>query len=56
MPKNIELILKNTICKATELRQNETEKISKMVDHMIIIEELIVQILKNIYEIAKSKL
>jgi nitroreductase len=30
LPKNIELILKNTICKATELRQNETEKISKM--------------------------
>ena len=27
LPKNIELILKNTICKATELRQNETEKI-----------------------------
>ena len=37
LPKNIELILKNTICKATELRQNETEKISKMVDYMIII-------------------
>ena len=37
LPRNIELEIKNTICKATELRQKETEKISKKVDMMIII-------------------
>lgn len=37
LPKNIELVIKNTICKATELRQKETEKIAKSVECMIII-------------------
>lgn len=54
MPKNIELILKNTICKATELRQNETEKISKMVDYMIIIGGVNSSNTKKLYEIAKA--
>ena len=54
LPKNIELILKNTICKATELRQNETEKISKMVDHMIIIGGVNSSNTKKLYEIAKA--
>lgn len=53
LPKNIELILKNTICKATELRQNETEKISKMVDYMIIIGGVNSSNTKKLYEIAK---
>lgn len=35
--KNIELEIKNTICNATKLRQEETEKIAKVVDLMIII-------------------
>ena len=35
--KNIELEIKNTICNATKLRQEETEKIAKIVDIMIII-------------------
>ena len=35
--KNIELEIKNTICNATKLRQEETEKIAKIVDLMIII-------------------
>lgn len=35
--KNIELEIKNTICNATKLRQEETEKIAKTVDLMIII-------------------
>ena len=35
--KNINIEIKNTICKATELRQKETEKISKEVDVMIIV-------------------
>lgn len=34
---NMEVIVKNTICNATNVRQSETEKISKMVDCMIII-------------------
>ena len=33
----MEVIVKNTICNATNVRQNETEKISKEVDCMIII-------------------
>lgn len=32
-----EVIIKNTICRATELRQKETQKLSKEVDSMIII-------------------
>ena len=52
LPKNIELILKNTICKATELRQNETEKISKMVDYMIIIGGVNSSNTKKLYEIC----
>ena len=34
---NIELEIKNTICNATKLRQEETEKIAKIVDLMVII-------------------
>ena len=37
VPKNIDIIVKNTICLATELRQKETEKISKEVELMIIV-------------------
>lgn len=37
IPKNIKVIVKNTICRATELRQIETEELSKKVDYMIII-------------------
>ena len=35
--KNIELEIRNTICPATKLRQEETEEISKKVDLMIIV-------------------
>lgn len=35
--KNINIEIKNTICYATELRQKETEKISKEVEAMIIV-------------------
>ena len=35
--ENINIEVKNTICHATELRQKETEKISKIVDLMIIV-------------------
>ena len=37
LPKNIELVIKNTICHATEIRQKETEEIAKQVDCMMII-------------------
>lgn len=37
IPKDVELEIKNTICSATELRQKETEEISKQVDAMIVI-------------------
>jgi len=35
--KDIDLEVKNTICLATELRQKETEKISRQVDFMIVV-------------------
>ena len=37
LPKNIELVIKNTICATTEQRQIETKELSKKVDIMIII-------------------
>ena len=46
--------MKNTICKATELRQKETEKISKKVDCMIIIGGTNSSNTKKLYEIAKN--
>lgn len=53
LPRNIELEIKNTICKATELRQKETEEISKKVDMMIIIGGANSSNTKKLYEIAK---
>lgn len=52
LPRNIDLVVKNTICKATELRQKETEEISKKVDSMIIIGGKNSSNTKKIYEIA----
>lgn len=52
--KNIELIIENTICKATEIRQQETEKISKEADTMIIIGGKNSSNTKKLYEIAKE--
>lgn len=52
LPKNIELVVKNTICRATELRQKETEEISKKVDSMIIIGGKNSSNTKKLYEIA----
>lgn len=53
LSRNIELIVKNTICKATELRQKETEEISKKVDYMIIIGGTNSSNTKKLYDIAK---
>ena len=53
LPCNIELVVKNTICKATELRQKETEELSKQVDYMIIIGGENSSNTRKLYEIAK---
>ena len=52
LSENIDLIVKNTICKATELRQKETEKISKEANYMIIIGGKNSSNTKKLYEIA----
>lgn len=49
----IDIIIKNTICNATEIRQKETEKISKEVDYMIIIGGKNSSNTKKLYNIAK---
>lgn len=54
LPRNIEIMVKNTICKATELRQKETEEISKKVDFMIIIGGANSSNTKKLYDIAKN--
>lgn len=54
LPKNIELVVKNTICKATELRQKETEKIAKEVDVMIIVGGKNSSNTKKLFEIASK--
>lgn len=54
LPKDIELIVKNTICQATEIRQKETEEISKKVDCMIIIGGKNSSNTKKLYDIAKQ--
>lgn len=52
--KDIELVVKNTICRTTELRQKETEELSKKVDSMIIIGGKNSSNTKKLYEIAKK--
>lgn len=54
LPKNIEIVVNNTICNATELRQKETEKISKQVEYMIIIGGKNSSNTKKLYDIAKQ--
>ena len=52
--KDVELVIKNTICLATETRQKETEKLSKQVELMIIIGRKNSSNTKKLYEIAKQ--
>ena len=52
--KNIVVEVKNTICMATKVRQEETSKISKNVDCMIIIGGKNSSNTKKLYEIAKK--
>ena len=54
MPKNTQIEIRNTICKATELRQKETQELSKKVDYMIIIGGKNSSNTKKLYEIAKQ--
>lgn len=54
LPTNVEVLIKNTICKATELRQKETEEISKRVEYMIIIGGVNSSNTKKMYDIAKT--
>lgn len=49
-----EIEVKNTICSATRLRQEETEKISKEVDAMIIVGGKNSSNTKKLYDIAKT--
>ncbi len=52
LPKNIELVIKNTICATTEQRQIETKELSKKVDIMIIIGGKNSSNTKKLYEVA----
>lgn len=52
--KDIKLEIKRTICDATRIRQEETEKISKIVDFMIIIGGKHSSNTNKLYEIAKK--
>ena len=54
IPKDIDLVIKNTICKATELRQKETKELSKKVDVMIIIGGRNSSNTKKLFDIAKT--
>ena len=54
LEKNIEIVIKNTICRATELRQKETDEISKKVDYMIIIGGANSSNTKKLFDIAKK--
>lgn len=52
--KDVKLVIKNTICRTTELRQKETEELSKKVDSMIIIGGKNSSNTKKLYETAKK--
>ena len=52
--QNIEIEIKNTICLATELRQKETDELSKNVDAMLIIGGKNSSNTKKLYEVANK--
>ena len=54
IPENVKLIIKNTICHATELRQKETEEMAKKVQYMIIIGGANSSNTKKLFEIGKT--
>ena len=54
LPRNIELVIKNTICATTEQRQIEKKELSKKVDMMIIIGGKNSSNTKKLYEVAQE--
>lgn len=54
LPENIEIIIKNTICLATETRQKETKELSSKVDAMVIIGGKNSSNTKKLYEVASE--
>ncbi len=56
LEKDYEVIIRNTICNATEKRQVETEELAKRVDFMIIIGGKNSSNTKKLYEISKKNL
>ena len=52
---NTDLVIQNTICNTTQIRQEETEKLAKEVDKMIIIGGKNSSNTKKLYEIALSQ-
>ena len=52
--KDVDFVVKNTICRTTELRQKEIEELSKKVDTMIIIGGKNSSNTKKLYEVAKK--
>ncbi len=54
MPEQSEVVIKNTICKATEVRQQETDEISKNVEYMVIVGGANSSNTKKLYEIGKK--
>lgn len=51
---DVDFVVKNTICRTTELRQKEIEELSKKVDTMIIIGGKNSSNTKKLYEVAKK--
>ncbi len=54
LKNEVNFVVKNTICKTTELRQKETNELSKKVDKMIIIGGANSSNTKKLYEVAKK--
>lgn len=54
LPKDIEIVIKNTICLATETRQKETKELSTKVNAMIIIGGKNSSNTKKLYEVASE--
>ena len=52
--RTVELVIENTICQTTEIRQKETEELSKSVDCMIIIGGKNSSNTHKLFDIAKS--
>ena len=52
--RDVDFIVRNTICRTTELRQKEIEELSKKVDTMIIIGGKNSSNTKKLYEVAKK--